>query len=279
MKKSLFLFAIVALFLTSCNTGEIKNEMSFSKHMAIRAIVVGTGTITTSSSTFVYNMDLVSLKMDIKMKDVQLSPEMKKTTLELKGVKFKVTKDGFEIKEESIIPFVEGVADPKYILKDVSGLVFFFTGNDAQLKFDYTIENMYDVRSTSEDPVYYITKTTVRDSENPTKPFTTETSLYNIDFDIAKMTADIKIANAKFADKMPAMNITIPGVPVVATRSGFNLSIESVIPQIGKDPYPKYIIKNLSGIMAGKTLLLNYNCASKYDVSVEAMMYPDKKEE
>lgn len=278
MKKLFFLFAIATLFLTSCETGEIKSEMKFSRNMAIRAVSSETGLVTASSSRYSYDMDLIKLTMTITLNDLKLAPSMEKTTLVLKNIPFKSTKDGFAIAQDAVIPEVNGVAAPQYTLNNLTALMY----SENEITLNYRLGAQYSAYSTIKDPAYLYATTTVIDTNQipaDAKPYISEGAVYEVKMDIAKMVADINIYKVKFADKMPASDIRIVDIPVIATATGYSLAIDKATPLIGNTPFPSYEITNLTATMYGTTLNMHFICAGKYNTSVVALMHKPVKED
>lgn len=124
----------------------------------------------------------------------------------------------------------------------------------------------------------YTAKTTSTDITDPTNnPFTTEMSAYLVEIDPKTMKARLQIASPKFLTGMPDnLGIMIfNDIPFTFTDNGFSFSKQTLIPNIGNDPYPAFEITNLSGkVVAGQTLTLTFDCA-KYNrnVSVAGNIY------
>ncbi len=92
----------------------------------------------------------------------------------------------------------------------------------------------------------YTAITDVTTSSSST-PFTDTESTYLIEFDEAKEVATVTINNARFAAQMPALTMVFNGVSVELTKLGYKLRAQSLIPEIGGVPYPKYEINALVG--------------------------------
>lgn len=101
--------------------------------------------------------------------------------------------------------------------------------------------------------------------------FTSKTPYYAVTLDAKAMTAKIDVYNAKFAEKMPAMNMKFSGIPFKVSNLGYTLECDELIPTIkdsGVDvPYPDYKITNLSGNALFATgLNLQFDCMEVFTV-------------
>ena len=73
---------------------------------------------------------------------------------------------------------------------------------------------------------------------------------------------DMKMQKVKFAERMPEMDITIPGVAM----EGTTLSGNEIIPLAMGGEFPTYTITNLTGTMTGESISVEMNCG-KYPLS------------
>ncbi len=103
--------------------------------------------------------------------------------------------------------------------------------------------------------------------------FTSQSSSYSLDLDPAKGTATLHINNARFAETMPVgMNMDFKGIAFTVNGSTVELDCESLVPEIGGDPYPAFRISQLKGqfnVVSGATL--QFHCgAMGRDYTVDA---------
>lgn len=64
-------------------------------------------------------------------------------------------------------------------------------------------------------------------------------------------TVDIKILKVKFAEKMPAMDITVPGVKLTKLESGgYSISGDNIIPTAAGGPFSQYTVTGLTGTIS-----------------------------
>lgn len=116
----------------------------------------------------------------------------------------------------------------------------------------------------------YYGRTDVTTIGTPNVYTTTETS-YSMKLDVAAMTADIVIENAKFAANMPMQTrITIPDVPVTISHNGLHFEADEVIPlQANGAPKPEFMITNIDGDAGqGTGLTLKFDVAGAFHVDV-----------
>ena len=101
--------------------------------------------------------------------------------------------------------------------------------------------------------------------------FTSKTPYYAVTLDPDKKQATIDVYNAKFAEKMPAMNMKFAEIPFEVSNLGYKLACKELIPTIkdsGVDvPYPSYKITNLNGDATFATgMNLQFNCMEVFTV-------------
>ncbi len=108
--------------------------------------------------------------------------------------------------------------------------------------------------------------------------FSSKTPVYYVALDPDKKTATINIYKAKFAERMPAMDMRFPEIPIEVSSTGCKLAVEEVVPTIKDVPYPDYMIKNLNGNITYATGLdLRFDCMT-YSVTAR-LGYPIVLEE
>lgn len=127
------------------------------------------------------------------------------------------------------------------------------------LKVSYVVDDRYSVFSAREGQIAI--GTTVSTAPDG-KTFTNEEAVLGLAFDTKTMKLEIQMSGAKFAENMPAQNITMSGIPFTMTSSGIaNFSMASLTPTIGSTPYPNYPITDLQGSYDfGQGLDLRFTC-------------------
>ena len=120
----------------------------------------------------------------------------------------------------------------------------------------YTVDERYSVRLVY-NPAFYWGTTTVVDQDGQYFVNSDVSSYYGIQFNTETGKAVIGIVGAKFAEKMPSLNMSFRDIPYTFTSSGYVLETPELIPLIGETPYPDYKITNvkLMGSLDGRQTL------------------------
>lgn len=110
---------------------------------------------------------------------------------------------------------------------------------------DFVVDHRYRVFSARAAQIAVgESKSTAPDGTVFSKP----ESMIVILFNFKTMTLTLELAAAQFAEKMPAQNITMSGIPFkMAIDGDVTFAISDLTPSIGNTPYPNYPITNLSG--------------------------------
>lgn len=110
---------------------------------------------------------------------------------------------------------------------------------------------------------------TLSESGPSASPYINTESVYEVAFDDTKTTATITINNAKFAEKMPPLNMQFKNVSVELGADGYKLRSNELIPEIADTPYPSYVITSLSAdVSFAEGGYLKFTCAGRWSVSV-----------
>lgn len=149
------------------------------------------------------------------------------------------------------------------------------------LVLSYNVDSKYSVR-TIFSPACYWGNTVVVDQDGKSFTNTAQTSFYGFGFDPEKMTANIGLINAKFAENMPAMSMNFEGVPVTFGQDYFSIAAGEIIPKINNVPFPSYKITDLrvSGNYGGP-VTIQFVCTldtekvkGEYRVSAQLFAFP-----
>lgn len=124
----------------------------------------------------------------------------------------------------------------------------------------FTVDDKDEVRIIF-NPSYFWGTTTVTDENGNNYVNDTQTSFYGIQFDPEKTQAMVAAFNMKFADKMPALNMTFKNLPYIFNQYGYSASLNELTPYIGETPYPDYKITNftVSGQWTGE-MHVSFKC-------------------
>ncbi len=131
-----------------------------------------------------------------------------------------------------------------YLSRSVNG-PYGIVDYPAVIEIEMLVEGRYKIEVVFTQVVSFGT-TTVTTKANGSVYKSIDT-FYSIVFDKTKMTANVTVYNAKFADKMPAQTkIVIPGVPFTVGKDGkYNLQAVEIIPnQANGSPKPEFKINN-----------------------------------
>lgn len=129
--------------------------------------------------------------------------------------------------------------------------------------FQYTVNNAYKVFSTK--PAQVLVGTTVG-TIGGADPYETTNSSVAIVMDYSTMTLMLQLPAAQFAQAMPAINLTIKGVPFAMSSNG-TVSFDAagpLTPFMGENPNPGFPVTNLKGSF-------NYLNGTDFGFDVSAM--------
>ena len=75
-------------------------------------------------------------------------------------------------------------------------------------------------------------------------------------------TGQIEMMRVKFAERMPEMDITVPGVTLTEETNGYLLSCgeDGIVPLMAGGPFPDRTITELDGSITAQTLSLSFVC-------------------
>lgn len=140
-------------------------------------------------------------------------------------------------------------------------LLFYFMAAAAFVTLAACDENGGDE---TEDPVvkdgtYKGTVTVDAGTENA---FTFENASMEVTVSEDKTFADIKMAKVKFAEAMPPMDITIPGVIMEKAATGYSLSGNGIVPTAMGGEFPAFTINGLTGQITDLALSFDMLCGT-----------------
>ena len=99
------------------------------------------------------------------------------------------------------------------------------------------------------------------EGENKDQPF----SMDNVRAEVVLQTdntLNINLYGIKFASKMPAIDMVIPGVQYTRTADKITLSGDNIIPTMGNNPVERYVVTNLTGTITADLLTITNNYAT-----------------
>lgn len=77
---------------------------------------------------------------------------------------------------------------------------------------------------------------------------------------------DLYMNKTRFVQNMPALDMTVPGIPVHPTPAGFYFDLEQAVPFYRGQAMPNYTLYNLEGEYSGGQLWVEFSCIG-YDVN------------
>ncbi len=286
---SLFTLAIL-LLLTSCGNDEVKSTRSFTSNMVNTVVSTG-GAVQAFDGQYMFEIDNVKNTMDITAKGVKFSPNMPAVTFVLKNVPFTLDNKGYNLNAQNIVPEVDGTAMAQYTITQLTGRMFPQTTVDQttfadQVSLSYTLTSGTKINAATQS-MSFLFNTTTTVNMGPTS-YTNQTSLYTLNINASSSKASLIIVGAKFADKMPAMNMAFTDMTLTPTATGFKVEKASLVPNIlGNDgsltPFPSYTITNLVATVVNNKLTLTFTCtitatgstvAGSFNVSASATLFP-----
>lgn len=286
---SLFTLAIL-LLLTSCGNDEVKSTRSFTSNMVNTVVSTG-GAVQAFDGQYMFEIDNVKNTMDITAKSVKFSPNMPAVTFVLKNVPFTLDNKGYNLNAQNIVPEVDGTAMAQYTITQLTGRMFPQTTVDQttfadQVSLSYTLTSGTKINAATQS-MSFLFNTTTTVNMGPTS-YTNQTSLYTLNINASSSKASLIIVGAKFADKMPAMNMAFTDMTLTPTATGFKVEKASLVPNIlGNDgsltPFPSYTITNLVATVVNNKLTLTFTCtitatgstvAGSFNVSASATLFP-----
>jgi len=88
----------------------------------------------------------------------------------------------------------------------------------------------------------------------------------NVTIKIEKGPGDIiemEMFAVKFAPTMPmSLDVTVPGITIAATSTGYSLQGDNIIPQAMGGPFPQFTMKNIEGSVTPQNLTFSMICGT-----------------
>lgn len=282
--KTFLMLMMIATVATSCSNDEPSAHDNYLEQnytgcfqyiykKSLNVGVVSTGT----TYTFRWRADFTA---DVYIKNAKFSAEMPKgIDIAIEGLTWKNIDGVKKIAAKDIVPTKVTVNGQEmnpstYVIDALNLDVFERRLMDAQLSYIPNINmsiEMGDIEViTVQKQKVYFGSTGVTNNAAATN-FTSNTSYYVVTLNPETMKATIDVYGAKFADKMPSMNMKFDGVIFNVSNLGYTLTCDELVPTIKEGevdvPYPDYKITNLTGNAAFATgLKLQFNCMGVFTV-------------
>lgn len=272
--KTLLLFLSVAFVFVACDSDDSSYAASWKYDYSnsfnyVLNVGSGKGAVYAGAK---YSIEFMSDgKATVVVENVRFAQGMPEIDMELSGLSWTLTSNSFmTIKAKDVIPVVDGEAMPEYTIDQLTIGVL-----DRSSQNDHTVFNIsYSVLGGSfqvvaiPTQVKYYGVTDVRNIAASTD-FSTTDPCYVISFS-EDLTADVDIYGAKFAQNMPAQNMSFNDIPVVVTSNGYTLAISDLVPEIAGVPYPNYPITNFNAVADfASGVDVYFNCMEVFAVSAD----------
>lgn len=288
--KSVLTLMMIAVMVTSCDKDETPGvpetymELDYTEEGCFNYIYkksTSKGVVSNRTTyKFRWNDDYTA---DVHVYNAKFSERMPDgVNISFKGLKWEAVDDWKKISVNDIVPTVvtnngDSVDASAFVLDNLTVNVF-----DRRL-LNFTPEyipiinvsmTMGDVEVVAvQKRIVYSGVTNVKNVSSGAA-FNHNSALYQIVLDESTMQATIDIFGAKFAEKMPAMDMKFAGVAFELSNKGYILECNELIPTIKDVPYPNYKVTNLNGDAMFETgLSLDFDCKETYSVQAN-LGYP-----
>ena len=254
----LLLSAMVVLGLSSC-LGSSSNTMTqeFTPYIQTYVVETATGSGVLSSGTIykVHN-DIDNGTLSLEITSLKM-PNNTFLTLNIENQRYSFNEQGaMVVRVPSYTLTYAGMTHTvtnlsyEYYSRYMGTQAFPMVNLSFDLDGDYSVRAIYS-------PAYYWGTTTVVDQDGKTFVNSDQSSFYGIQFFPETKKATIGAFSAKFAEGMPALNMTFEEVPFTLNQYNYSASASEIIPKIGGTPYPDYMITDLtmSGTWGGQQSL------------------------
>lgn len=262
MIKKIFLFASIALMFASCENNDGDSQMSLRTEHRVAFHVSPEDK--TKSPFFVYNVamvfnhEYVNSTVTVSCSDLNLGVG-ESLSFKSEPVKFKdvASMEGFaslfEVPHISVLN--NGLYNKDYDIDDMSCLhtdICYYPKSEyskspisSLVMMDFEVGEKYELTSFPLLAFYSGTTQSSYSMGGSSQSFYNDAPVYGVKINPSNSTADIVLYNAKFAEPMPELSMTLKGLSLVATEDGYIISApaDGIIPLVGVDevPYPDYV--------------------------------------
>ncbi len=263
MKLFRLLFSVmVVLGLSSC-LGETSNTITQEFTPYIQSLVVETATgssVMSTGATYQVNNNIDNGTLSLVIRNLKM-PDNTMMSLEIKDQRYTYNEQGAMVMR--VPSYTTTVAGMSHTVTNLNFEYYSrYMGSQAfpMLNLSYDIDGEYTVRAIY-SPAYYWGTTTVVDQDGKTYVNDDMSSFYGIQFFSDTRTATVGAFGAKFAEGMPALNMTFEKIPFTVSPYSYSAVSDEIIPKIGGTSYPDYKITDFSmtGTWGGQQSL-NFTC-------------------
>lgn len=290
MKKLFLLLSLIfTLSLTSCLDNESGSLIANDSFIGFNKInPVGNPTDACFKAAG-YKMALDFSKNTIQLQiNSAFEEDGDAVQLDLGKLPFKISSEGgYTMAIDQITPKVNGGVEGRYIITDFKGKIWVYYKNVGgkleELKiyeFSYVINNATEVVAYSHQPLFHCQETIVNDQSGKAPEF--KTSLTQFELTYNPKSANVRIINAKFAEGMPQMDMTLTEVPFTFTPNGLRIFAEKAVPSVNDTPFPQFTFDNFTMNVYGNgtEMTVRFICPVKgavYSVEAQGSVYPKKE--
>ena len=282
--KPFLMLVMIAVVATSCSKDEPSAHDNYLEQnytgcfQYIYKKSLNTGVIATGTTyMFRWRADFTA---DVYIKNAKFSAKMPNgVDIAIEGLKWKNIDGVKKIAAKDVVPTKvtmngKDVDVSAYVFDAINLDVFERRLMDAQLTYIPNINmsiEMGDVEVvTVQKQKVYFGSTGVTNNAAATN-FTSNVPYYAVTLNPETNKATINVFGAKFAEKMPLLNMKFDGISFNVSNLGYTLNCEELVPTIREGeidvPYPDYMITNLTGNAAFATgLNLQFNCMKVFTV-------------
>ncbi len=196
----------------------------------------------TVGGTYLFEVNYTDGVATVTMGNLKLNGSQS-VSLQLENLAYKFDdKGGFVIDQPVVVSSYNGqhhtVSDFSFRLyRRYVGTYYF-----PAMWMTFVVDSQYRVRVIY-TPSVYLGTTNVVNPDNGL--FTSTDPYYVVAIDPTKSKAALHVLGAKFADRMPAMDMIFPDLPITCNMNTFTIEADEIVPRIGSVEYPSFKITNL----------------------------------
>lgn len=258
----LFLSVMVVLGLSSC-MGDTSNTITqeFSPYIQSYVVENATGSsILSSGASYKVLNDIDKGTISLEISGLKM-PNNTSMSLKINDQRYSYNEQGAMVMR--VPSYTTTMAGMTHTVTDLNFEYYSrYMGQQAfpMLVLSFEIDSEYTVRAVY-SPAYYWGTTTVVDQDGKTYTNSDQSSFYGIQFFAETKKATVGAFSAKFAENMPALNMTFKEIPFTLNQYNYTATSAEIIPEIGGTPYPDYKITDLtmSGTWGGQQSL-SFTC-------------------
>ena len=291
MKKLFLLLSLIfTLSLTSCLDNESGSVITNDAFIGFNKVNPVGDPANAKFKAASYKMALDFTKSTIELEiNSAYEEDADAVVLNLGKLPFKMSSEGgYTVSVDQIKPKVNGQESGRYLITNFKGKIWVYYKNVGgkleELKiyeFSYIINNVTEVVAYTHQPLFNCPETKVTDQGGKLPEFKTSLTQFQLTYN--PTSANVRIINAKFAEGMPQMDMTLTEVPFVFTPNGLRIFAEKAVPSVNDTPFPQFTFQNFTMNVYGNgsEMTVRFTCPVKgsiYAVEAQGSVYPKKEE-